>query len=595
MQTETNHRILVIDDNPAIHSDFQKILGGGPGRASATFRAAEAALFGEPVQQSPKAEFQLDSAFQGQEGLERARQALAEGRPYAVAFVDVRMPPGWDGIETIEHLWRCDPRLQIVICTAYSDLSWADIFKRLGRSDKLVILKKPFENIEVFQLACALTEKWRLAHQLQSQLADLDQLVERRTRELAAAHAGLEAEAAERQLAVRALRSSEARFARAFDKSPLPMAIQTLEPEAWVDANERFQQMLGYPLQEMLGRTAAELELWPEPLALQMLRSTLLANEPVRLLETRLRTRSGELRDVVLAAEKFEMNGTSHALLIVQDVTRQVRLERQLRRAQKMEAVGRLATGVAHDFNNMLTIIQGHVHLLSHPADSPLSPVESLEQIASVSERASRLTRHLLEFSRKQPMRPKVLDLNTLLTRLNCLLSRLIGENIEWQCRFDQTLPLVEGDESSLEQVITQLVVNARDAMPDGGQLWIRTAAVQVDPTETARHPDARSGTFVCLSVTDTGLGMDQDTVLRVFEPFFAAKEANQNGGLGLAAAFGIIKQHRGWIEVMSEPRQGSTFNVFLPAAEGFNTLRQSAPIIRLQPAWKEGECLLAA
>jgi two-component system, cell cycle sensor histidine kinase and response regulator CckA len=426
-------------------------------------------------------------------------------------------------------------------------------------------------------------------------LADLDQLARKRTAELEAANASLQAEATERRSAVQALAASEVRFAMAFGKSPLAMAIQSLEPEVFVDANEGFQRMLGYSLDEMIGQNPVALGVWVDPLAHHTLRSRLQANEPVRLLETRLGTRSGESRDVVLAAEKFEMNGATHVLLIAQDVTHEVELGCQVRQAQKMEAVGRLAAGVAHDFNNMLTIIQGHVHLLSNPDGPPVNAIESLEQIASVAERASRLTRYLLEFSRKQPMQPRALDLNHLLSRLNCILARLIGEDIEWQCRFEESLPLIEGDESSLEQVITQLVVNARDAMPEGGQLWISTSAVRIDSLEAGRHPDAHAGKFVCLSVSDTGLGMDRDTVVRIFEPFFTTQETGEGAGLGLSAAFGIIKQHQGWIEVVSQPGQGATFKVFLPAARFVQELRLPGPVVELLALPDNRERVLAA
>ncbi len=177
-----NRRILVIDDNRAIHEDFRKVLAGVGAESSAA--GLEAVLFGAPAAASPSLRFELDSAFQGQEGLEKVAQALREGRPYAMAFMDVRMPPGWDGIETTARIWGIDPDIQIVICTAYSDYSWDQMAARLGQPDRLVILKKPFDNIEALQVATALTEKWNLARQARAKLVDLERLVEERTREL---------------------------------------------------------------------------------------------------------------------------------------------------------------------------------------------------------------------------------------------------------------------------------------------------------------------------------------------------------------------------------------------------------------------------
>jgi signal transduction histidine kinase len=189
---ERNHRILIVDDNPAIHEDFKKIFTATKGTENG-FDQVDAALFGEATVAASEHEFSLDSAFQGQEGLELIRKSLEKQAPYAMAFIDVRMPPGWDGIETISRIWKEYPELQVVVCTAYSDYSWSDMVKKLGQSDRLLILKKPFDNIEVLQLACALTEKWRLYRQAKAQLDNLERLVRERTSDLEHANSGLAA------------------------------------------------------------------------------------------------------------------------------------------------------------------------------------------------------------------------------------------------------------------------------------------------------------------------------------------------------------------------------------------------------------------
>ena len=218
-----NHRILVIDDNPSIHDDFRKILGPTNLKLAQQLDADEVALFGETGHASRSWSFQIDSAFQGQEGLEKVRTAVANAVPYAVAFVDVRMPPGWDGIETISRIWEEFPDLQIVICTAYSDYSWDEIAKSIGNSDQMLVLKKPFDNVEVLQMAHALSKKWQLTQIVQRQLEELDALVNKRTTELGAANARLTGEATERAAAEKALRRSEERFSKAFHSSPIPM------------------------------------------------------------------------------------------------------------------------------------------------------------------------------------------------------------------------------------------------------------------------------------------------------------------------------------------------------------------------------------
>ena len=191
------NRILIIDDNASIHEDFRKILGREQDR-NAGLDIVKAQVLGEAATASPHSDFVMDSAFQGQEGLAMAKRAAEEGNPYALAFVDVRMPPGWDGVETIGQLWKCCPDLQIVVCSAYSDYSWEEMIRQLGHSPNLVVLQKPFDNIEVLQLAHALTEKWRLSRKVQSQMEDLETMVRRRTAELEAANESLKKEIAER-------------------------------------------------------------------------------------------------------------------------------------------------------------------------------------------------------------------------------------------------------------------------------------------------------------------------------------------------------------------------------------------------------------
>jgi len=248
----------------------------------------------------------------------------------------------------------------------------------------------------------------------------------------------------------------------------------------------------------------------------------------------------------------------------VTDATERQLLETQLRHAQKLESVGRLAGGVAHDFNNILTVIQGHVGLLR--ANSHLTPdmAESLQAISRASERATKLTSQLLIFSRKSQWQPKPLDLNELLTELSQMLQRTLGEDIQFQFSYAPSLPTVWADADMIEQVVTNLAVNARDAMPKGGTLLISTALVDIDELYVNRRAEARPGPAVCLTMIDTGCGMDQVTLSRIFEPFFTTKEFGKGTGLGLATVYGIVKQHQGWIEVQSQLGQGTTFKIYL-------------------------------
>src|SRR5438132_1820138 len=422
-----NHRILVIDDNPSIHEDFRKILGPADVKLAHELDADEAALFGETANVSRPRSFQIDSAFQGQEGLEKVRRAVATGAPYAVAFVDVRMPPGWDGIETISRIWKEFPDLQIVICTAYSDYSWDEIAKSVGNSDQMLVLKKPFDNVEVLQMAHALSKKWQLTQIARRQIEELDALVNQRTAELRAANARLTGEVAERAAAEEALRRSEERFSKAFHSSPIPMVIQRPDGKGSLDANASFLELVGAERDAVL---AGDTPLWSDEATATTIREELGARHVVRNLAVSIRTTGGETRELLVAAENLELGNVPYHLLILQDITERTHLENELRQAQKMEAVGRLAAGVAHDFNNILTVILGNTSMqLRNPhLDEKLSA--SLQQVERAAERATALTRQLLAYSRKQIIQRRPLALNKVVEQTVAMLRRIIGEHI---------------------------------------------------------------------------------------------------------------------------------------------------------------------
>ena len=249
----------------------------------------------------------------------------------------------------------------------------------------------------------------------------------------------------------------------------------------------------------------------------------------------------------------------------VEDITNRLTLEAQLRHAQKMQSVGQLAAGVAHDFNNMLTVIQGYAGVLGARTNLPRELTDSVQAISFAAERAANLTRQLLMFSRKNVMQLRPLDLRVVVGDMLKLLKRLLGETITLKFDPPAQLPLVQMDRGMIEQVMMNLVVNARDAMSKGGTLAISTAAVEVNRTHARTTAEARAGSFVCLQVSDTGCGMDPSTLAHIFEPFFTTKELGKGTGLGLATVYGIIKQHEGWVEVHSEVGRGTTFSIYLP------------------------------
>jgi signal transduction histidine kinase len=432
-----NRRILLIDDNESIHQDFRKILNPRtPARAA--LAGAAAALFGDAtLANAAEPEFEIDSAFQGQEGFERVQRACADQRPYAMAFVDIRMPPGWDGIETIRRIWSEYPDLQVVICTAYSDYSLDQIVGRLGRTDRMLILKKPFDAIEVLQFADSLTEKWRLSREASAKMAQLEILVEERTREL----------------------------------------------------------------------------------------------------------REGQQRLV---------------------------------EARKMELVGKLAGGVAHDFNSILTAIIGHADLIRQVTPPGELPFESAVEIGKSASCAAKLTHQLLAFSRKQMLNPERVDLNGTIREIEPALGRILREGTEVSIEASAENPCARVDAGQLRQVLISLAHNASDAMPHGGRLTLQTANVTLDATD----PEVPPGDYIMIAITDTGNGIADEVKPHLFEPYFTTKAPGEGKGLALAVCHGILKQSGGHIAVFSHLGQGTSFKLYLPVCH-----ESLAPSLSLPPS----------
>jgi len=290
--------------------------------------------------------------------------------------------------------------------------------------------------------------------------------------------------------------------------------------------------------------------------------------QPVRNLQTELKTREGKSLTVLISTEPFELESQPHFLMSIQDITERLNVENQLRQAQKMEVVGQIAAGVAHDFNNILTVIQGHAEVQLSMGELDESLAESLREISSAATRAASLTRQLLAFSRKQMLQRRPLDVPEALNNLSKMLQRIIGEHINLHIQCAGNLPPVFADVVNFEQIVINLAVNARDAMPRGGPLTITAELAVTDAKYKEREPDAMAGTFVRLSVADKGSGMDETVRRKIFEPFFTTKGVGKGTGMGLATVYGIVKQHQGWIEVESRPGAGSVFKVFLPVAD---------------------------
>ena len=341
--------------------------------------------------------------------------------------------------------------------------------------------------------------------------------------------------------AKRLLRDKDKKFRLLFEEHPQPMWIFDPESQKILEANPAAAALYGYSRDEFRAMPLADIQGPAHPAASAW----------------RHRTASGRMIDVELAVHEIQYGGRKAELVVLMDITGRLHLEDQLRQAQKMVAVGMLAGGAAHDFNNLLAIITSYGQLILNnlAPDDPNRP--AAEQIMMAGERAAALTKQLLAFSRRRLQQPKVLDLNVLAASLGTMLQRLIGEEIELRLALLPDLGRVLADPGHIEQVLMNLVVNARDAMPDGGTLTIETANASLEP-----------GPFVLLAVSDTGAGMDEATEAHLFEPFFTTKSAGKGTGLGLSTVLGIVRQSGGALEVSSAPGRGTTVKMYLPRVD---------------------------
>ncbi len=399
----------------------------------------------------------------------------------------------------------------------------------------------------------------------------------------------------ERKLAEIALRESEERFSRFFRASPVGTSICRLSDGQFVDINNAFMGLFGYKREEVVGQNPYKLAIWALPEDPANMFAILQEQGRLQDFETKFRKKSGEIIDVLISAEMIEMAGQQYILGLTHDITERKRgeearkrLEEQLFQAQKMESVGRLAGGVAHDFNNMLSVIIGRAEMALQPDVSNDKLQHNLKEILKAGLRSAELTRQLLAFARKQTAVAKILDLNDTISGMLQMLRRLIGEDIDLLWAPELDLWKVKIDPSQVDQILANLVVNARDAISGVGAITMRTDNVAIEDSESAQTPELIAGQYVLLTVSDTGTGMTQEIRENIFEPFFTTKELGKGTGLGLSTVYGIVKQNDGFIYVASELGTGTTFKIYLPRVEGQTAQVDSEEITLKRPTGTE-------
>jgi len=396
-----------------------------------------------------------------------------------------------------------------------------------------------------------------------------------------------------------ALRQSQAMLQSVFRSAPVGIGVVSNRRFQWV--NERLLQMTGYAVDELIGNSSSVL--YPSLEEYEYVGRE--KYEQIRIngsgtVETRWLCKDGQIIDVLLSSTPMDLNDLSKGVVFTAlDITERKQseaarqtLQEQLQQSQKMESIGQLAGGVAHDFNNLLSIILGYADMIlrADPSRMEKQIRARVQEIQRAGERARALTRQLLAFGRKQLLQVIPVNVNSVVLDLEEMLRRLIGENIKIIMRFGSNIGSTKADPSQLEQVLLNVCINARDAMPDGGILTIETSKVELDEEYASTHADVRPGRYVMLAISDTGCGMDDITRQRLFEPFYTTKEKGKGSGLGLATVYGIIKQHGGHVSAYSEQHHGSTIRIYLPETLEASVL---APVTEPVPLLEKGDGLI--
>ena len=568
-------RILIAEDS-ATQAEALRALLEDKQYVVAVARSGEEAL-----QRLDSAEFDLvlsDVVMPGIDGYELCRHIKSNGRPDLPVILLTTLGDPVSivrGMECGADNYIMKPwEPQLLLARVSHALYTRTLHPRSGRSSARAAM-----GVRLAFLGSEFTitaEKEQILEIFLSSLEDIirsNGALEQSQRALAEAHAQLEAHA--KDMSVQARVSTEKYWALMRHARDMIFVLDTTGRV--VEANERATELLGVPIGVVRGQP---LEDYVAPEAREDFRdrlATLAAVGRVEATDLNLTGAGGRRIACDFSASLAPGETGDLALAIVHDLTERRRLEEHLRQSQKMEAVGRLAGGIAHDFNNLLTAIRGFSDLVlaSMAADDPCRP--DVGEICGAADRAAALTRQLLTFSRKQVLEPTILDVNETARSFEKMMARVLGEDISLVTKLEPNIGLVKADPGQLDQVLMNLAVNARDAMPNGGTLTIETADFHLDADEARRYGGVAPGRYIMLAVTDTGVGMDAETQARIFEPFFTTKDQGKGTGLGLSTVYGIVQQSGGHVAVRSEPGRGTTFKVYLPRAASDAQARSTA------------------
>ncbi|GFK93676.1 Blue-light-activated protein [Fundidesulfovibrio magnetotacticus] len=583
-------RILVADDEPSIRELFREILAGdpedGPDRR---FDDLERRLFGAEGQgREDSRPCELTLVSQAVDAVAAVESAVSEGRPYAMVFLDVRMPPGPDGIWAAERIRAADPGVQIVVVTAFSELDAQDIARRVPPADRLLYLRKPFHPQEILQFARSLGAKWRAEREQSAFNERLKAMVEERTQDLALANRRLQEEMVQRDHTASLILVAKREWEATFDSVQDAIVhlddafrIRRINMAAARISRKHPRDLVGVPMESLFGTEGGQAvrDMLPQ------------AVETGQAAEVSLPALGGVFL-VTAARVPEDAAGQPLTVLVAHDITDHKRMETQLRHSQKMEALGTLAGGIAHDFNNILGIIMGFSELMAAQAEPGGSQQRRLGQILDACRRARDLVAQIMAFGKGGDSLMRPLALTPLVEELMKLIRASTPASIAIDVKRRARRDVILGERTQVEQVLVNLCGNASHAMGHGhGRLEICLDDMDLDQTESSRLGCPGPGPYLRLRVQDNGHGIPAGQLERIFDPFFTTKKPGEGTGMGLAVVHGVVRRHGGCISVSSEPGLGSVFDVYFPLVAESPAL-DAAPAPKA-PSGRKGRALV--
>lgn len=551
-------RVLVADDEPRILDLFSEILAPDDDDPLAGLDAVSPAPPPEP-------RFSLTLCRQGEESVEAVQTALRENRPFGVAFLDVRMPPGRGGLAAAEAIRALDPWLQIVMVTAFSDLDPATIAARVPPADRLLYIQKPFHPQEIYQCASSLGAKWRAERDFQELKNHLEALVEERTAALANANRKLTREMEERERVTRLILTAKREWEGTFDS--VQDLVLLVDKECRVRRlNMALAHRLGQSPKDVVGRECGFVFDTPDGGDERSRAVLAMTDGRFHSKELSIPRLHGEF--LMTASPLSQADGAPlGTVFVAHDVTERKHLEMRLRQSQKMEAIGTLAGGIAHDFNNILGIIMGFTEMIQADAPEGGNLARRVDHILSACRRARDLVLQILTFSRQNDEEASSLHLGPLVKETLKLLRATVPNSIVLNGVIRPGRDTVQAEPTQMQQIIMNLCANAAYAMREtGGKLTV--GLEEVSGTACPLCEDGASGPCLRLWVEDTGPGIPPEIAERVFDPFFTTKKPGEGTGMGLAVVHGIVRKYHGDIKLVTSPGHGATFEVFLPLVD---------------------------